>query len=147
MVSVRGVAISIGIVSLLSCGGEGIVGVLPEASTPEGIQYEVHDTLYSRGDTVTLMLTNSTDRQLGYNLCVGDLELWDGKEWHRVRKMPENSECIVPLYLLTPGDSARYLQPVFDFIEMGIYRFRDSIEWFDDGGRVEIISNGFRVTR
>jgi len=143
--SLRGVAISVGTISLLSCGGAGILGVLPESSTPEGIQYEVHDTLFSTGDTVTLVLTNTTDRDLGYNLCVGALELWDGTEWHWVRKLPENVACILPLYILVPGDSAQYRQPVYDFIRGGTYRFRDEIEWMDNGSRVEVISNGFRV--
>ena len=85
--SLRRFAFSAVAISLLSCEAVGILGVLPESQTPKGIRYEVHDTLFSTGDTVNLVLTNSTERQIGNNLCTGDLELWDGSEWQRVRKM------------------------------------------------------------
>ena len=133
------------VVAIMGCAGAGMLEVLPEGSTPEGVGFAVRDTLFSTGDTVTLVLTNGTARDIGYNLCVSRLERWDGRGWRSVRKMPEDSACILPLYSLTPGDSAQYLQPVYAFIEGGTYRFRDSIEWLGDGSRAEVISNGFRV--
>jgi len=142
--SLREIVMAVLVAETMGCGA-GIIGVLPEGSTPEGIGFAVRDTLVGTGDTVTLVLTNGTAREIGYNLCVGQLERWDGNGWRGVRKMPENSACILPLYTLTPGDSAQYLQPVYDFIEGGSYRFRDTIEWLGDGGRAEVISNGFRV--
>jgi hypothetical protein len=143
--SLRGVAIAVVIVATVGCAGAGILEVLPESSTPEGIGFAVHDTLFGTGDTITLVLTNGTAREIGYNLCLSLLERWDGKGWRSVRETPENSECILPLYVLRPGDSAQYRQPVYAFIEGGTYRFRDSIEWLGDGSRAEVISNGFRV--
>ena len=138
-------AVVIAVVATMGCAGSGILEALPEANTPEGIGFAVRDTQFGAGDTATLVLTNGTARNIGYNLCVSHLERWDGKGWRTVGKMPENSACILPLYTLAPGDSAQYRQPIYDFIETGTYRFRDSIEWLGGGGRAEVISNGFRV--
>jgi len=136
---------AVAVIATVGCAGAGILEVLPESSTPEGIGFAVRDTLFGTGDTITLVLTNGTAKEIGYNLCLSHLERWDGKGWRSVRKMPEGSECTLPLYRLTPGDSAQYRQPVYAFIEGGTYRFRDSIEWLGDVSRPEVISNGFRV--
>ncbi|MHB1195088.1 MAG: hypothetical protein ACYC6F_18855 [Longimicrobiales bacterium] len=133
------------VVATVGCAGAGILEVLPGSSTPGGIGFAVRDTLFGTGDTITLVLTNGTAKEIGYNLCLSHLERWDGKGWRSARKMPESSECILPQYGLTPGDSAQYRQPVYAFIDGGTYRFRDGIEWLGDGSRAEVISNGFRV--
>lgn len=141
----RGLTFSAVVISLLACDGAGILGVLPKSRTPEGIGFETQDTLFTTGDTVTLTLTNSSDRWIGYNLCTSDLEVRNGSRWERVRKMPENSACTMQLDLLPPGGSDEYRQPVYDFIQRGTYRFRDEIEWMDSGAEFEVLSNGFRV--
>jgi hypothetical protein len=46
-----------------------------------------------------------------------------------------------------PGDSTEYPHPVYPFIRRGDYRFRDEIEWLEDGDRVEVVSNGFRIRK
>ena len=143
--SLRGVVIAVVVVATVGCAGAGILEVLPRGSTPEGIGFAVRDTLFGPGDSITLALTNGTAREIGYNLCLGRLERWDGKSWRSVQRRPDDSECTLPLYHLTPGDSVQYRQPVYAFIEGGTYRFRDSIEWLGDGSRAEVISNGFRV--
>ena len=150
LISLRRTVALVGVLLGLSCGDEGMLGVLanlPEPSTPQGIRYEVRDSLFGSRDTIRVALTNSTDRSLGYNLCSDDLELWDGTEWVRVNRRTENTFCAGVLNILLPGDSSQSAQPVYGFIRSGDYRFRGEIEWIGDGARVEVVSNGFRIRK
>lgn len=137
--------ISVAVAATVACTANGILGVLPEGDTPDGVLFEANDTLVAVGDTATLLLANNTGEAIGYNLCLGYLERHDGRSWRSVRKMPEGSACTLALYVLPQGDSAVHHQPIHTFLERGVYRLRDRIQWIGAGGEAEIISNGFRV--
>jgi len=121
---------------------------LPDSQTPPGIEFQVADKLFGPGDTIRVNLSNNTEYALGYNLCTANLERRVGGSWLVVQRYPQNTGCILPLYHLPPGESALGVQIVYSFIESGVYRFRDQVDWpLGNYGRVEIVSNAFRIAQ
>lgn len=123
----------------------GVAGACGGPLAPEGITFMVSDTTVAAGDTIQLILTNTSAHPLGFNLCLGALERRDDDGWSSVQRYPDYWACPGVMRTLTPGDSATYPQQIFSFIEAGIYRFRDTVEWPLGGGDVPIVSERFRV--
>ena len=120
---------------------------LPDSQTPPGMEFQVADTLFGPGDTIRVNLNNNSEYELGYNLCLADLERRVAGRWLVVQRFPPGLVCTDQLNILRPGESAFGLQIVYPFLDSGIYRFRDQVEWPLSNGRVEVISDGFRIAR
>ena len=119
-----------------------------DSQTPPGIEFQVADELFGPGDTIRVNLSNNTEYELGYNLCLADLERRVDGSWLVVQRYPQDTACITPLYILRPGESTFGLQIVYPFLDSGVYRLRDQVEWPLSGeGRVEVISNGFSIAQ
>ena len=120
-----------------------------DSQTPPGIEFQVAGTLFGPGDTIRVNLSNNTEYELGYNLCLADLERRVAGGWLVVQRFPQGTACITPLYILQPGESTFGLQIVYPFLDSGVYRFRDRVEWPLSIGRgwVEVISNGFSIAQ
>ena len=130
--------------------GFGAALLLPSAcnsgpvDAPPGLEFHVAGTLFGPGDTIRMDLSNNTEYELIYNLCLADLERRGARGWPVVQRLPEGAACTTQGLILRPGESAFGLQPVYPFIDSGVYRFRDQIEW-PIGDRVEVVSNTFRI--
>ena len=136
-------AIAAAIVVLAGCGeatGPHIDGI-----APPGLDLHVAGGPFGLGDTIRMNLSNNTDNELGYNLCVADLERWIARRWLVVQRLPEGAGCTGELNRLPPGESAFGLQLVYPFIDSGVYRFRDQVEWPLGSSLVEVVSNTFRI--
>lgn len=131
--------------ALLLVTSLGAVGACGDPLTLEGISFTVSDTTASTGDTIQLILSNASEHEVGYNLCSGALERREDDGWTSVQRHPDNLGCTAVLRVLPLGESATYPQVIFPFIELGVYRFRATIEWPLGAGNVPIISERFRV--
>ena len=121
---------------------------LPDSQTPPGIEFQVAETLFGPGDTIRVNLSNNTEYALGYNLCTADLERRVDGSWLVVQRYPQDTSCTLQLDILRPGESTFGVQIVYPFLDSGVYRFRDYVEWPLSGeGRVEVIGNGFRIAQ
>lgn len=126
----------------------GPLDALPDAQTPPGLEFQVADTLFGPGDTIRVNLNNNTEYELGYNLCLADLERRVDGSWLVVQRFPQNTFCTDQLSILQPGESVFGVQIVYSFLDSGVYRFRDQVEWpLGDHERVEVVSNTFRIAR
>lgn len=112
---------------------------------PEGIALTVTDTLYQTGDTIEAILTNESEEDLSYNLCLFGMQRRAGNRWERVVKHPDVA-CPLIARGLSPGQSDTLEVPVRADMEPGVYRFRDEIEFpRENGQRMTLVSNEFRV--
>ncbi len=146
--SSRARALGFGAALLLPAAcSSGPLDALPDSQTPPGLEFQVADTLFGPGDTIRVNLSNNTEYELGYNLCLADLERRVDGSWLVVQRYPQDTDCIAPLYVLQPGESTFGVQIVYPFLDSGIYRFRDQVEWPLSNGRVELISNGFSIAQ
>ena len=146
--SSRASVLGFGVALLLPAAcSSGPLDALPDSQTPPGLEFQVADTLFGSGDTIRVNLSNNTEFELGYNLCIKDLERRVGGSWLVVQRFPPGLVCTEQLNILQPGESAFGLQIVYPFLDSGIYRFRDQVEWPLSNGRVELISNGFSIAQ
>ncbi len=60
---------------------------------------------YQPGDAAMLTLANRTDAEVGYNLCLSQLQVRDGMQWMR-RDVEQG--CILVQRTLQPGDHTTY---------------------------------------
>ncbi len=114
---------------------------------PPGLDLHVAGGPFGPGDTIRMNLSNNTDNELGYNLCVADLERAVARLWVVVQRLPESGACILLLVILPPGESATGFQLVYPFIDSGVYRFRARVEWPLGDGQVEVVSNTFSIVQ
>lgn len=133
--------------ALLLVTSLGVVGACDDPLTPEGVSFTVSDTTASTGDTIQLILSNTSEHDLGFNLCFAALERREDDGWISVQRYPDNSACPDNLGRLPSGASTTFPQVIFPFIEPGVYRLRDTIEWPLGAENVPIISERFRVMR
>ncbi|MFO7892312.1 MAG: hypothetical protein R6U63_01145 [Longimicrobiales bacterium] len=137
--------VTVGLV-VAACGGDELTG-LPDAVLPEGIVFSTTDTVWTKGDTITILLANESTETLGYNFCMGVLERWTNSGWTGVERYPYDVACIMELDPLEPGQSVFAEIVAYPFMDPGTYRFRTWIEWpwAFQGAETEIISSGFRI--
>lgn len=135
----------IAVVFLSACASSADPDAVPASEAPIGLSFLVSETTFTTGDTIRLTLRNDSDDELGYNLCLADLQRRDDGEWVSAQRMPENTACAAMLRLLKPGEAVTETQPVHPFIQPGVYRFRDEVEWPVSGDRFTVISNGFSI--
>lgn len=118
-------------------------GLLSEPA-PAGIDYQVDRREYTPRDTIVTILTNTSENDVGYNLCMAELEQRVGAGWTRVQRNPEQV-CILPLYTLDPGETASYREPASHVPGPGTYRLRTRIETPVRGPAVYVTTDPFTV--
>lgn len=110
----------------------------------ENITFSVSGSAFAPGDTIVATLVNRSDRMLGYNLCLADLEQQSPSDWQRV---PRHSLfCPLSVNPLDPGESETLRQPVREEFPAGVYRFRAEVVWpLDDNQRFEVMTGSFSL--
>ena len=138
----RGIPAALGLPLLLVCAGAGCSG---DPLSPEraGISFRVAGSAFDRGDTIVASLENGSDRELGYNLCLADLEREAASMWERIPR--RDGFCPLIMLILEPGESARLTQPASDEFPTGVNRFRIEIEWPVHGPRFAVTTDRFHI--
>jgi hypothetical protein len=94
-------------------------------------------------DSVTLVLTNDSREEVGYNLCPSALERRVGEAWQAV---PSNRICTMELRLLPAGRAARHTLGVPAGLAGGSYRYRASVTRMGSNAPVDLTSDVFQVS-
>jgi hypothetical protein len=101
---------------------------------------------YGAGAPVSIRLTNTTARTVGYNLCRAKLERSHDNDWQEI--MPALGEvCTAELRGLRPGQSATFVFRTPPGARGGTYRVRAALQDPQGAALLEAISNTFTVTR
>jgi hypothetical protein len=108
------------------------------------VVYEADRQAYTPQETIVTSLINTSDTEVGYNLCGAALEKRPGSGWTRVYRTPEPT-CIQPLYLLQPGETATYREPASNLPGPGTYRLRTRVETPVPGPGAEVVTDPFAV--
>ncbi|HSK20693.1 MAG TPA: immunoglobulin-like domain-containing protein [Longimicrobiales bacterium] len=125
------------IVLMLACSSSIQSG--PDAA---GISLTAAPTPAMAGDSVTLTLDNSTDGQIGYNLCASSLEQQTASGWEVV---PSDVVCTMELRTLEAGSEVEYRTHLPAELAEGQYRYRTNVEIMSTGDYRSVTSNAFRV--
>ncbi len=102
---------------------------------------------YGPGAEVVLRLENETNRALGYNLCLVELQQRVGGAWLSRPVLEENEACPLILGLLQPGETTTYTHRLRAELPEGRYRFRTEVERMGAPTRETIIGNVFNLVR
>lgn len=113
-------------------------------SDPAGVEFDADRREYRPDDTIVATLLNTSDTDVGYNLCGAPLERLSGGSWTRVARNPE-TPCIQPLYVLRPGESASHREPAARVPGPGVYRLRTDVEAMRSGVRFDVVTEPFTV--
>jgi hypothetical protein len=107
---------------------------------PDEIELRVETA--SARDSVTLVLSNGSSEEVGFNLCPSTLERSTGATWE-----PVVSErlCTMELRLLPSGREARYTLGVPVGLPSGRYRYRAAVTRMESGTSVSLTSDTFQV--
>lgn len=114
------------------------------AATVPGLRYETDRAAYSSSDEIVSQLVNASEHDVGYNLCTSALERRTGGGWAVVRRSPERP-CILPLYILRPGQTTTYREPASAVPQPGTYRLRAQVEAPLNNGTRHITTPPFTV--
>jgi hypothetical protein len=82
--SLRRLLIALPLAAALGCGGDSTLVLDPEAPgriIETGIELALDKPVYSRGDPVTVTMTNRSSRNYGFNLCARSFERREGDVW------------------------------------------------------------------
>jgi hypothetical protein len=112
----------------------------------EGLQLQVDRSVASPGGEIRITLTNGSNAQVGYNLCVASLERLMGGEWAAVPESPAEV-CTMELRTLAPGGTDRFTHTVPSGLGAGTYRFATRVEAPLGGGMVTVRSGRFEIAR
>ena len=106
--------------------------------------FSARGSAFFPGDTIVATLVNRSDRMLGYNLCLADLEQQSPSDWQRVAR--HTLFCPLSVNPLGPGESDSLTQLVREEFPAGVYRFRTEIVWpLDDNQRFEVTTRSFSL--
>ncbi|HEX6367290.1 MAG TPA: hypothetical protein VF006_00075 [Longimicrobium sp.] len=112
-------------------------------SDPEpNVVYQADRQAYTPQDSIVTSLVNTSDAEVGYNLCLTALEKRTSGGWTRVARNPEQP-CILPLYILRPGESATYREAASRLPGPGIYRLRTAVETPVPGPQRDVVTDPF----
>ena len=117
---------------------------VPSGPAADGIAYEADRSVYAPQDSIVTTLANTSDADVGYNLCTAVLERRTGGGWTRVARTPERT-CTLPLYVLHPDESATYREAASVVPGPGTYRLRARIETPVPGARRDMVTDPFTV--
>lgn len=67
------------------------------------VTLSVDQSAYTAGGTVTVTITNNTSAQVGYNLCVREIQKQSGSTWTTVDTQPQPNTCDDKLSTLGPN--------------------------------------------
>jgi hypothetical protein len=101
---------------------------------------------YRVGAPISIRLTNTTDRVVGYNLCRAKLERSHDGDWQEIMASLAEA-CTAELRSLRPGQSATFAFRTPASARGGDYRVRVFLEDQRAAQRVEAISNMFMLQR
>ena len=74
-------------------------------TAPESVRLTTGKAEYLAGDIVAVAVTNTTSRDFGYGACpLYNVDKQTNGSWQEVYAAPPPAFCIMPLYLLRPGD-------------------------------------------
>jgi hypothetical protein len=116
----------------------------PSGSGARDVRYQADRAAYTSADSITTILLNQSDGDVGYNLCVATLEKRAGGGWVRVQRTPEHP-CALPLFTLRPGESATFREPAGHVPGDGTYRLRTRIETPLAGRVLSVATDPFEV--
>lgn len=108
------------------------------------VVYDADRGAYTARDTIVTTLVNTSDTGVGYNLCGAAVELRTTTGWTRVARNPEQP-CILPLYILRPGERATYREAASRLPGPGVYRLRTRIETPVPGPSADVVTAPFTV--
>ena len=91
------------------------------------------------GATVQLTLVNSTEQQLGYNLCTSELRAPDGSA------VQTDRVCTMELRVLQPGESTAYSFDLPGVLEDGRYQFTTNVQRMGSGDSSTVTSNSIEI--
>ena len=120
---------------LLSCvllAGCSLLGTEEAPTADRLVPFQTERTNYSPGDSVTATLTNTTEYELGYNLCFATLQRDTDSGWEQTDRDMEGY-CLAIQYHLKPGKEATYDYHLPDQLPDGEYRYRTNVGWETDG--------------
>ncbi|MBW3554062.1 MAG: hypothetical protein KY466_11150 [Gemmatimonadetes bacterium] len=96
------------------------------------------------GDSVVLLLRNTSREAIGYNLCTSRLERRDEGDWLR---LPPDRVCTMELRTLPPGEVARYALELPADLAAGSYRYLAMIARLEARSRDTVVTERFEVVR
>lgn len=120
----------------LQPGGHAVMG--PES----GISLGILGDSFEPGAQIFLILNNESSDDVGYNLCLHDLERRVDGEWESLQI---ERICTLELRILTPGGSAVTALDLPDPLPDGEYRFRVAVHLMEDGEIRDLVSDPFHV--
>jgi hypothetical protein len=92
--------------------------------------------------SVTLVLSNDSSEEIGFNLCPSTLERSTGETWEPVL---DERVCTLELRLLDSGREARYTLDIPPGLASGRYRYRASVTRMASGTSVSLTSDTFQI--
>jgi hypothetical protein len=128
----------IALVALAACNG------LPGDPDPVDVAYQADRHAYTPQDSIATTLVNTSNADVGYNLCTSTLESRSGGGWTRVERTPEHP-CALVLFVLAAGESAAWREPATAVPGPGTYRLRTGIETPVSGRRIDVVTEPFTV--
>lgn len=123
-------------VLLVSCSGS----LSQEGAS--GVSLSLEPGSPDPGDSVTLVLENGSDAEIGYNLCPSSLTRQAGSDWTVV---PSDRMCTMELRMLQPGGTDRFTLQLPDDLKPGTYRFQTIVERTTGGGLETLVTEAFEI--
>ena len=96
--------------------------------SPGEVAFTIDRESYELGSTVTATLANTSDQQVGYNLCFSHLERKQNNEWVSVHTP---GTCQAILKLLPPSEESQFSLVLADSLNLstsGTYRIATEVE-------------------
>jgi hypothetical protein len=96
--------------------------------SPGDVALTIDQESYELGSTVTATLANTSDQQVGYNLCFSYLERKQDNDWVSV---PTPGTCEAILKLLPPSEESQFSLVLADNLNLstsGTYRIATEVE-------------------
>lgn len=127
-----------------------LIAVAPIACTTvgsgtasNGVSLMVTPESAEPGDTMTLILRNDSQDELGYNLCTSELSRQAADDtWNPV---PSDRACTMELRSLSPRQRATFRVDLPADLEPGTYRFATRFERMERSVRDTVVTEPFTV--
>lgn len=127
-----------------------VIGCTNDPFSPESgrekITFTVLGSAFVPGDTIIATLVNRSDREVGYNLCLAELDRQTASGWQHIQRHLPDEFCTLILLILAPGESAHLTQAVREEFPAGLYRFRVEVEWpLGENQRFMVATGSFAI--
>ena len=107
-----------------------------------GVDFRTDRSEYRQGEVAGLVLQNSSDQPIGYNLCVSAAERRAGGGWERIEPL---RVCATVLYTLAPSAEVNGNEPITGELPPGEYRIVTTVELMRAGTRTEVFTPTFTI--